>query len=80
MEFFLKYTINLLILLEWFSLIYSIFCIKSFHLNYLDLRGVFTPSLMIADPATADLAVTPNNRSIEYFFASDARYIYIYCH
>ncbi|CAF1939160.1 unnamed protein product [Rotaria magnacalcarata] len=37
-----------------------------------DLRGVFTPPLMIADPITADLAFTPNDRSIEYFFASDA--------
>ncbi|CAF4259397.1 unnamed protein product, partial [Rotaria socialis] len=42
------------------------------NLNYLDLRGVFSPPLMIADPITADLSVTPNNRSIEYFFASDA--------
>ncbi|CAF4743444.1 unnamed protein product, partial [Rotaria sp. Silwood1] len=37
-----------------------------------DLRGVFSPSLVIADQTTTDLAVTGNNRSIEYFFASDA--------
>ncbi|CAF0833968.1 unnamed protein product [Rotaria sordida] len=37
-----------------------------------DLRGVFSPPLMITDQTTADLAVTGNNRSIEYFFASDA--------
>ena len=43
-----------------------------FFLN-LDLRGVFSPSLLIADQNSTDLAVTGNNRSIEYFFASDAR-------
>ncbi len=32
---------------------------------------------MITDPTTAELAVTSNDRSIEYYFASDARYIYI---
>ena len=50
------------------------FCIKSFDLYCLDLRGVFSPSLLITDPTTTELAVIGNNRSIEYFFASDARY------
>ena len=39
----------------------------------LDLRGVFSPPLMISDQTTSDLAVTGNDRSIEYYFASDAR-------
>ncbi|CAF1245540.1 unnamed protein product [Rotaria magnacalcarata] len=37
-----------------------------------DLRGVFSPPLMIADQAASELAVTGNDRSIEYYFASDA--------
>jgi hypothetical protein len=40
----------------------------------LDLRGVFSPPLLIADQTTTDLTVTGNDRSIEYYFASDARY------
>ena len=40
---------------------------------HLDLRGVFSPPLMITDPTTAELSVTGNDRSIEYYFASDAR-------
>jgi hypothetical protein len=43
------------------------------YLYYLDLRGVFSPPLLIADQTTTDLAVTANDRSIEYYFASDAR-------
>jgi len=43
-------------------------------LNDLDLRGVFSPPLMITDQTTSDLSVTGNDRSIEYYFASDARY------
>jgi len=42
-------------------------------IDCLDLRGVFSPSLVIADQTATDLAVTGNNRSIEYYFASDAR-------
>lgn len=38
-----------------------------------DLRGVFSPPLMITDHATSELSVTGNDRSIEYYFASDAR-------
>ncbi|CAF0827803.1 unnamed protein product [Rotaria sp. Silwood1] len=37
-----------------------------------DLRGVFSPPLMITDPSTSELSVTGNDRSIEYYFASDA--------
>jgi glucosamine--fructose-6-phosphate aminotransferase (isomerizing) len=37
-----------------------------------DLRGVFSPPLLITDQTTTDLAVTSNDRSIEYYFASDA--------
>ncbi|CAF1360690.1 unnamed protein product [Adineta ricciae] len=37
-----------------------------------NLRGVFSPPLMITDPTTSELSVTGNDRSIEYYFASDA--------
>ncbi|CAF0834049.1 unnamed protein product [Adineta steineri] len=37
-----------------------------------DLRGIFSPPLMITDHSTTELAVTSNDRSIEYYFASDA--------
>ncbi|CAF3003111.1 unnamed protein product [Rotaria socialis] len=37
-----------------------------------NLRGVFSPPLMITDQAAVELAVTGNDRSIEYYFASDA--------
>ncbi|CAF3758108.1 unnamed protein product [Adineta steineri] len=37
-----------------------------------DLRGVFSPPLLITDQATTDLTVAGNDRSIEYYFASDA--------
>lgn len=37
-----------------------------------NLRGVFSPPLMISDQTTSDLSVTGNDRSIEYYFASDA--------
>ena len=40
---------------------------------FADLRGVFSPPLMITDHSTAELSVTGNDRSIEYYFASDAR-------
>ncbi|CAF1611781.1 unnamed protein product, partial [Didymodactylos carnosus] len=36
------------------------------------LRGVFSPPLLITDHTTSDLSVTGNDRSIEYYFASDA--------
>jgi hypothetical protein len=48
--------------------------IKNFNEFHLDLRGVFSPPLMIADHTAAELSVTGNDRSIEYYFASDARY------
>jgi hypothetical protein len=35
---------------------------------------VFSPPLLISDQTTTDLTVTGNDRSIEYYFASDARY------
>ncbi len=41
---------------------------------FLDLRGVFSPPLLITDQTTSELSVTGNDRSIEYYFASDARY------
>lgn len=41
--------------------------------GYLDLRGVFSPPLIISDQTSSDLSVTGNDRSIEYYFASDAR-------
>jgi glucosamine--fructose-6-phosphate aminotransferase (isomerizing) len=37
-----------------------------------NLRGIFSPPLMITDHSTTELAVTSNDRSIEYYFASDA--------
>ncbi|CAF0867415.1 unnamed protein product [Rotaria sordida] len=37
-----------------------------------NLRGVFSPPLMITDQSASELAVTGNDRSIEYYFASDA--------
>ncbi|CAF1316395.1 unnamed protein product [Adineta ricciae] len=37
-----------------------------------NLRGVFSPPLMITDQNTSELSVTGNDRSIEYYFASDA--------
>jgi glucosamine--fructose-6-phosphate aminotransferase (isomerizing) len=37
-----------------------------------NLRGVFSPALIITDQTTSELSVTGNDRSIEYYFASDA--------
>lgn len=37
-----------------------------------NLRGVFSPPLIISDQTSSDLSVTGNDRSIEYYFASDA--------
>ena len=41
---------------------------------FLDLRGVFSPPLMITDQTASDLSLTGRDRSVEYYFASDARY------
>ncbi|CAF3946305.1 unnamed protein product [Rotaria sp. Silwood2] len=46
--------------------------IHVFETTSANLRGVFSPPLMITDSATSELSVTSNDRSIEYFFASDA--------
>ncbi|CAF0768974.1 unnamed protein product [Adineta steineri] len=53
-------------------------CADAFGSNHIpvmfskDLRGVFSPPLLITDQATTDLTVAGNDRSIEYYFASDA--------
>ncbi|UJR35407.1 hypothetical protein I4U23_028164 [Adineta vaga] len=53
-------------------------CASEFAANHIpvtfskDLRGVFSPSLKTSDQSIVDLTVAGNDRSIEYYFASDA--------